>query len=381
MPSTVTAPSPSSPALATVPPTETVAPTPAPSPATTAWDEAFTRDHAQIGALIVWRDGFLAAGCDVDREDSFCTRNFIVSSSGGANWTMTEMPIPTDFGIRSLHIVGDRLFGLAFGHYFAEDFAGGAIVVTSTDGRTWTRVESGSFPDRAINDIVEAPFGTFGVGYEAPIDSDDTSGFLLWPVRPDGTVGKPRTIEVNGAPPLVSGATWLGKEFLAWGGTQGPYGGPPILLASNDGVEWKGRAAIKRSPDADNADVDRFDERLVAVGNSGRYYPLTPTAWFSDDGGQTWDEATVEGEDAAMYAIGIEGGRLIARGRISYGKDSRPISWASADGETWTRLPDDADLPNVLGFSPFTRATHDGRTCVADTISWGEGSRGAIFCR
>lgn len=334
-----------------------------------------------MSALIEGPEGFIAAGCDLEPDDSFCTRNFIVSSPDGTTWTLREMPIPTDFGIASLHLVGDRLFGLAFGHYFTQDFAGGAIVVASTDGRTWTRVESASFRDRAVDDIVETPFGSFAAGIEAPIDSDNTSGFLVWPIRPDGTFGKPRSIDTAGGPPLVSGVTWLGDALFAWGGTNGPYGGPPIVLASTDAIEWTVRSTIEGAVDADISDIAELGDRLIAVGINGRHYPLTPIAWFSDDRGRTWRQASLEGSDSAIYEVSVEGGRLIARGRISYGDDSRPISWESADGETWTQLPADTDLPDVLGFTPFTRVTFGGRTCVADGIPSGDSSRAAIFCR
>ena len=82
-----------------------------------------------------------------------------------------------------------------------------------------------------------------------------------------------------------------------------------------------------------------------------------------------------------MITVSVEGDRLIARGRISYAENARPISWESRDGETWTRLAVDADLPDLLGSSPFTRAARDGRTCVADWIYSGTTFRGAIFCR
>ena len=377
-----TAPSPSSAAARSSPgPSAPAAPTLAPSASTTAWDEVFSRDNARVGALIVWRGGFLASGCDVEPEDSFCTRNFVLSSADGDTWTMTEMPIPTDFGIRSLHVVGDRLMGLGYGHYFTEDYAGGAIVVTSTDGRTWARVESASFRDRAVDDIIQTPLGTFAVGHEAPIDSDDTSGFLLWPFRDDGSLGKPRVVDMGGDPHLITGASWTGRELLGWGLRHGPWAGPTVVLASADGRSWSKRGTIPGGDETNAAAILVVGDRLIAVGNRRRQYPLAPIAWTSDDGGRTWDRATVEGDDAAMYDVQVEGDRLIARGGVSYAENRRPVSWESMDGSTWTILPADSDLPDILGFSPWTRATHAGRTCVADSISSGETLRAAIFCR
>ena len=339
------------------------------------------RDNATLGSLIVWPEGFLATGCDIEPEDSFCTRNFVLSSPDGAAWTLTEMAVPTDFGIRSLHVVGDRLIGLGYGHYFTEDYAGGAIVVTSTDGRTWTRVASASFRDRVVDDIIQTPLGALAVGHEAPIDSDNTSGFLLWAVSDDGSFGKPRVVDMGGDPHLISGASWTGKEFVAWGLRHGPWAGPTVVLVSADGHSWSIRGTIPGGDETNAADILVAGNRLIAVGNRGRQYPLTPIAWVSDDGGRTWTTAAVEGEDAAMYTVQLEGDRLIARGRISYAEHQRPASWESIDGATWTLLPDDSDLPDLLGYSPLSRATVGDRTCVADSIYTGEVSRAAIYCR
>lgn len=376
------------PSAAAASPSLTEAPVASPSPSPslvpsqppTTWNEVFARDNTQLGGFIVGPDGFIATGCNVEPEDSFCTRSFILSSPDGDTWTLTDLDVSVDFGIRSLHLVGDRLFGLGYGHY-AE--SGGAVVITALDGHTWTRVESPSFTERAIDDIIQTPIGAFATGIEAPIDSDNTSGFLLWPIRADGSFGKPRDIETPDGPPLVSGATWIGEEFIAWGGTQGPYGGPPIILASKDGIDWKVRSTIDDpAPEKiDVADILHAGKRLVAVGNEGRAYPLTPRAWISDDDGRTWTSATVEGSDASMFVVQLEGDRLITRGRVSYGEDQRPVSWESADGSTWTLLPADSDLPDLLGYSPWTRATLNGQVCVADSIYSGETFRGAIYCR
>jgi hypothetical protein len=339
----------------------------------------FSRDSTRLEALIVWRGSFIATGCDVDPETSFCTSNFILSSPDGDSWITTELPILSDFGFRSLHLIDDRLFGLGYGQY---DDLGGAIIITSIDGRAWKRVESASFKERAIDDIVETPFGTFAIGIEAPYASDNTSGFLLWPVRADGTFDTPRSGSIDGGPGIVNTALWTGDELVARGGELGPWGGPPIVQASRDGAKWSVRGAVSERVVDDVMGMTQLGDRLIAVGNRGRQYPLTPIAWISDDHGRTWTRADVEGQDAAMYTVSLEDDRLIARGRFSYGESSRPASWESVDGSKWTLLPNDTDLPDLLGYSPLTRATlAAGRTCVSDLIDSGESFRGAIYCR
>jgi hypothetical protein len=223
-----------------------------------------------------------------------------------------------------------------------------------------------SFRNRAVDDIIQSPFGTFAIGHEAPIDSDNTSGFLMWPVRADGSFGKERVIDTGGDPNLVGGAIWTGEEFVAWGLRNGPWAGPTVVLASPDGRAWSVRATIPGpGNDAVVSDIVAAGDRLLAVGYEGRTYPLTPRAWVSDDHGRSWTLATVEGTDAAIRTVERENARLVARGTESSGSNSQAVSWESIDGTVWTRLPNDEDMPAVPGFSALTRATIGERTCVA----------------
>jgi hypothetical protein len=358
--------------------------TSAPSPtaiaslAPTSWVQVFALERGSLGNLITGPEGLIAGGCVRDAE-SDCGRRILVVSADGDTWEEIEVDTPADIYFGSLRRLGDRLFALGYGHYGPD---GGAVVWTSEDGRAWSRVESSSFRGRAVEDIIDSPFGTFAVGHEAPIDSDATSGFLFWPVRGDGSFGTVRVVDNTDGPRLVTGALWAGGEFLAWGYRDGPWrDGPTTLLASQNGKTWTVRAEISAVKRGAVMQIVEAGDRLVAVGYEGRRFPLSPRAWTSKDGGRSWRLSDVPSADAAMYSVSVEGSLLIARGREFSGPKQRVVSWSSTDGRAWTRLPDDEDMPALPGFSALTRATIGDRTCVAGTLFEETPVRAAIYCR
>ena len=350
-----------------------------PSAATTAWAKVCEIEGGSLGNLIVGPEGFIAAGCAPNVEGD-CGKRVVVRSIDGQVWEELEIDAPADIFFASLRRVGDRLFALGYGHYGPD---GGAMVWTSLDGRAWSRVESDSFRARTVEDIIESPFGAVAIGYKAPIDSDNTSGFLLWPVDDDGSFGKPRVVATPDSRPFALGAIWTGAEFIAWGYRDGPrIDGPTTVLASSDGRTWTGRGEIAAVNGGVATQILAMGDRLVAVGYEGRAFPLSPRAWTSDDAGRSWTSADVPADDAAMWAIALDGSGLIAHGNTSPESDLQPVSWRSADGTAWTRLPDDEAMPALPGLRAFTTATLGERTCVAGTtVSEAATSRGAIYCR
>jgi hypothetical protein len=298
-------------------------------------------------------------------------------SSDATAWHPVEPDTPADVYFVELRRIDNRLFALGYGHYGRD---GGAMIWNSIDGRPWARAQSGSFRGRAVRDIIDSPSGAIAIGYNAPIDSDDTSGFVLWPVRPDGSFGPVRVVETPNASAIVGGAVWTGEEFLAWGHDRWNEG-PTILWASSDAEAWRQRGEIVGTASADVGQIVTAVGRLIAVGHEGRQYPLSPRAWTSTDSGRTWAMASVSTTDAAIYTVGVEGSVLVAGGRESFGVNQRAVSWSSIDGTAWTQLPDDEALPAIPGFSALTTASLREWTCAAGTFHEETPSRGAIYCR
>jgi hypothetical protein len=340
----------------------------------------FAIEEGSLGDLIVGPEGLIAAGC-VAGPVSYCERRILVVSSDGVTWQEQAIDTQADVLFGSLRVVGQQIFSLGYGHYGLD---GGAVIQTSVDGRTWTRVESGSFRERAVVDVIGSPSGAIAIGYVAPIDSDNTKGFVTWPVGTDGAFGTARLIDVTDGPVLVTAGMWTGQEFLAWGVRDGPLGvGPTALLASPDGVAWSVRGELAAGNGGSVAQIVVVGDRLIAVGYEGRRYPIAPHAWTSTDGGRSWRLATVPSDNAAMAAVAVEGSVLIARGGAftESGSQRGTVSWTSTDGTAWTRLDDDEDMPAVFAFDALLRATLGDRICVAGTIYTETSSRAAIYCR
>jgi hypothetical protein len=379
--------SPTVPAVASAAPAATPVASAAPPSATTiptaegtSWRRVFTVENGSLGNIVAGPWGLVAAGCIADGNGD-CARRIVVVSRNSDDWQELEVDGPPDLSFGSLRRVGDRLFSLGYGYYAP---AGGAVIRTSTDGRSWTPVGSTSFQSRAVDDIIDSPAGTLAMGYEAPIDSDNTSGFVVWPVRADGTFGTARVVKLPSGPALVSRGTWAGTEFLAWGVRDGPSGvGPTTVLASPDGKAWTLRGQVSAPEGANVGQILLVGDVLVAVGSAGRTFPISARAWTSTDRGKSWRPATVPSDNAAMNAVAFEGSVLIARGTgfSESGDERHSVSWRSTDGTDWTRLADGEDLPSVSGFSALVTATLGDQTCVAGTVLGDPSSSGAIYCR
>jgi hypothetical protein len=318
--------------------------------------------------------GFLASGCLVG-EGSDCQQAIVVSSPDGGAWTVTVVDASADLFAPSLQLANGRLFALGYGHFGS---GGGAMVWTSADGRSWSPVEAASFQDRSVDDVIESPFGTFAIGHEAPIDSDNTSGFLLWPVQAGGSFGEPRVIDLDGDQQIVSGATWTGREFLAWASPRWTTG-ETTLLSSRGGTAWTVQSKITRPAENNVAEILAVSDRLIAVGYSGRAFPLAPRAWVSDDGGRSWSVASVDDTDARIGDVTAEAGSLVARG-VAPSLDGPDASWSSIDGTDWARLPDDEDRPAIAGFHSSVPASISNLACVAGTFEGGAIPRAAVYC-
>jgi hypothetical protein len=340
----------------------------------TAWHAVFARDGARLASIVAGPGGYLASGCLVG-DGSACQQAVVASSPDGETWTVPVVDPSADLFAPWLDVANDRFFAIGYGHFGS---GGGAMVWTSTDGRAWSQVEAASFEGRAVNDIIESPKATFAVGHEAPIDSDNTSGFLVWPVAADGAFGKPRVIDIGGDQQILSGATWTGREFLAWVSPRWTNGDTTIL-SSQDGKTWTVLSQVAKPAASYVSEILAVGDRLVAVGYSGSAFPLAPAAWVSDDNGRSWSVASVEGMDARLAALTAEGSGLVARG-VAPSMDGADASWSSIDGTAWTRLPDDNDRPSIAGFYASGPASIGGLACVAGTFEGADLPRAAIYC-
>ncbi len=209
-------------------------------------------------------------------------------------------------------------------------------VVTSTDGLTWTEVETSGLEGPAeVTEVAATDDGLVAVGYDQTANLEQTGleggtfGPLAW--RSD------------------DGTTWEPVELA------GGEGGPSALVA--------------------------VDGELLAVGSGDE----STLAWRSEDGGRSWTEASLDGLDGVRLQDVLPfGDGLLASGS--------PSLAASGDGgRSWTAVeapplesPEGAGSLFVAGervftlLSDFSDPFADPLACYAD-IAQCQGDSGAVL--
>jgi hypothetical protein len=232
----------------------------------------------------------------------------------------------------------------------AED-AKKAAVWTSTDGLTWERVADnegvlGGPNKQAMYAVAAGGPGVVAVGWENSGGDEDAAVWasvdgLTWErVSPDEEVfGGP------GRQTMFGLAVVEGLGLVAWGedmdqpSMKGIWVSPPVA-----GLEW---ARVEYS------DVEQAcrmcamaGSLLVRVGADDSGGDRDAAVWASADG-LTWegvphDEAVFGGPgDQWMGAVVAGGPGLVAVGHEGPEGDWDAAVWASADGATWQRVPND----------------------------------------
>lgn len=147
---------------------------------------------------------------------------------------------------------------------------------------------------------------------------------------------------------VVTSVTTGGPGFVAVGfdGTD-----RAMVWTSTDGLAWTGVTHSEVFAQAAMAGVTSGDGHLVAVGRD-----LTSidheraAAWTSQDG-LAWRR--IEGPDlegAQMVSVVPGGPGFVAVGTILEGVDASGV-WTSVDGESWSRVPELADLAHSFMWS------------------------------
>ena len=357
-----------------------------------------------------------------------------VESSGptpGLSWERVELAgLAGNVRLVAVDVMADTLVAVG------DDCAGApadrcsAVVVTSTDGLTWSRVpDSPSLAVAArddgipagMRDIVAAGPGFVAVGSTG---SREGAAAAVWTspdgrrwaragaaaaldggamtsvaTTPDGLIVAAGTV-VDG--PNASAAVWVSADGLTWdriandpifsvgpAGASEPVGIADIAWAGDrlvavgvscvpggsqcEGVSWvssDGRAWTEGGPFGVGLPeaVATADGVLVAVGRDpGR--PSRPAAWRSADGA-TWEAGTVEpyADGVSLIAVAGSGGRLLAGGTPLAGQ---PGLWSSGDGLDWGLDRDAAfDRSTVLGIHSADVALAVGRSDDGDAVLW-----------
>ena len=320
-------------------PTPTPAPTPTPEPTPTpiarwtglTWSDPVTPSFVvHLHDLVAWGDGYVAVGEVV--VDPTRSEAAFLTSPDGLNWTVRYQFNPgIDRFPQHVVVLGDEL--LAFSHPNTDALglpgASESLLWRSTDGVTWSAVDSQSWRDA-------------------------WSGLWIGPM-PAGWDELQHPI-LTGLVDVASGPAGL----VAIGNSYGADRMVPVVLHSTDGRDW---SAVSLPPGTVSpllSAVASYDGGFMLVGavDSGpRVDSVTPAAWFSSDG-VSWSRATVN-VDSRLFPSGIVG--IGEFGDVTAGSDGlvawsgvRGMTaggprfmarWTSSDGRTWQPRDTNTALP------------------------------------
>ena len=266
-----------------------------------------------------------------------------------------------------------------------SDFAGGdfdAAVWTSADGMTWSRVPHdeamlGGPGDQGMDGVVAGVAGLVAFGLEDAAGDDDVA---VW-TSPDGMTwsrvphdealfGGPDDQEARALAAVDPGFVMVGVDYSTGDGDTAVWTSP-------DGFAWSrvptGEALGGPGDQLANA-VTLSPAGLVAVGSEWITEEADGVVWTSADG-SSWsrvpDAAGVFGGPGSqnLRAVVAAGGKLIAVGGDSAGGDVDFAVWTSDDGRTWSRVPHDEAVFGGPGDQRVLRMSVGGPGLIAAGVN------------
>jgi hypothetical protein len=376
--------------LASLPPLETPAPTPIPTQAAAAgdWNAVLGQKsvtNAQFLDVIWTGSRFIAAGVNLNgggvlvsstdgqrwrsipaggetgspehlaagpsgvvAVGTIDARSAAWVSADGRNWTYRTRVFPTALGsgdeVRVTDVVATATGWLAVGRDDpfcptgcpAEPLR--ALMWTSTDGETWTRLQQPSFPGGGINSVTAFDGGYVAVG--------DSSGHAAIWTSPDGLgwtrigddpmFGAPADASPDTTVTAVGVAAAFGSIVVVGMANGATAGGGPIVMAwrSTDGHSWS-PAPVEAADEGQVFSVAATNSGFLATGPSGETSCLGGI-WSSIDGASWACEASDPGfAGFGPYAAAGSPGVDVVVGLTDAGWD--PESGIGAPGAIWWR--------------------------------------------
>jgi hypothetical protein len=223
-----------------------------------------------------------------------------------------------------------------------EDGTQDAAIWRSDDGRTWVAAEIRAVDAEGdysvVHDLVDVDGVLVAIGSWGAMQSDQlawvtwlsTDGGATWTESRDtpGPFGAMQAITPGGPGLVAAGWTYAGTI---------PY--DSYFVTSRDGMAWDEVGAPLVAAAVHG--LGALGERLVAVGVDWTDPPLAyeaqPTAWYSDDDGETWTAVELPGAapdnlDHPQDVVPFNDGLVAVGGSMDVG------SWITPDGETWERF-------------------------------------------
>jgi len=360
-------------------PTPAPTPTPTPTPIAGAWTAVASSpalDAVQLITVAWTGSRFVAGAARMDGTAAF------LDSTDGLTWNLQTKTWP-DAAVRKIAAGPSGLVAVG-------DQSGQMAAWTSSDGLSWTMAPDATSMHPAAGNsfhvagVAPVSGGWMAVGQELPPCMGGCLPLraVVW-TSPDGKTWT----RVPDAPAFDAGAM---EAVIQWKGTYvavGRTGKYATVWTSSNGTTWS------KAPDstafhaptgtdqeigAGMAGIAAGSDRLVAVGQVYSQGDVgSALAWHSADT-TTWTSATgdlfLHGQVFAVAAV--------PTGYLAVGPSGAPSClggiWSSADGATWKCVAGDAAFE---GFYPYDAAASPAREIVVGFGHSGGATASAVWTR
>jgi hypothetical protein len=371
---------PASPAPSTFPtPAVSAAPTLPADVTPHGWVERARFPGESLDVLVPGGPGLIAAGSRRSADAGDPGDALILLSADGSAWRTAAIEGSSGGSIDVIRRVNGSYVALGTRLLGEADFRG--AVWTSTDAERWAL--EATFPMLVPRDIVERDghLHAWGTG-----GWTEPSGLFVWTLDAAGRWSAARQIDSPEEAFLARGVIAAPGGYLVFGGRGGVL---PAVAAhafvgtSADGMTWRFAPAQATLAQAGMvAVVPRSDGYLAlgwALADDGT---SAPAVWHSVDG-LAWDRVPSSSglTGGRLTGAALAGDRVLARGTIDEGQQSRAVSWESLDGISWTRLPLGADIHDLVGTTPSAPVTYGGQRLAVATFQDGSTTRAVILVK
>ena len=306
-----------------------------------------------IHDIVPWGDGYVGVGSSRERLGGNCipsssTAPAFFTSADGLHWKLAQAENPVDD--ESQGGIPDRIVPVG-GSLLAMDhpFSGAPKMWRTGDGATWSPLDSPTWRDALASNtlisVAAGPGGVVVVAAEGRSCCTAQQGLPMIIHSSDGVTWDRLDLSAIFDKAFFWDVTAYAGGFAIVGrvGEADVLGGPPAVgrpaaWTSPDGVTWV--AAEVEGAEASGAllsTVVAGADGLFATGRQIDTMEVSAQGWTSTDG-RSWHLLGTMGTDLPLATSFVgDGKHMVTFGRESC-KTTELSAWTSLDGLTWTQL-------------------------------------------